>query len=115
MMLYQFDPWNLEQEVTLTLPEQLRFLRKYNAVKKKEEAATLRIDRSTYAYYEMRATQPSLSMVIRMALLYNVTTDFLLGIPQKGNQLTPFEQELLLLVSKYFPWEGENSETPSGV
>lgn len=115
MMLYQFDPRNLEQEVTLALPEQLRFLRGYNAVKQKEVAATLRIDRSTYAYYETGATQPSLSMVMRMALLYDVTTDFLLGIPQNENQPTLFEQEVLLLVGKFFPWGGENSETRSRV
>lgn len=114
-MLYQFEPRNVEREIALTLPEQLRFLRGYNAVKQKEVAATLRIDRSTYAYYETGATQPSLSMVMRMALLYDVTTDFLLGIPQNENQPTLFEQELLLLVGKYFPWGGENSETRSGI
>ena len=69
--------WN--GEIALTLPEQLRFLRKYNAVKQKEVATALRIERSTYAYYETGATQPSLTMVMRMALLYDVTTDFLLG------------------------------------
>lgn len=79
MMLYQFDPRNLEQEVTLTLPEQLRSLRGYNAVRQKDVAAALHIDRSTYAYYESGATQPSLSMLVKLALLYDVTTDFLLG------------------------------------
>ena len=114
-MLYEFEPRNLEWEVALALPEQLRFLRGYNAVKQKEVAAALRIERSTYAYYETGATQPSLSMVMRMALLYDVTTDFLLGIPQKENQPTLFEQEVLLLVGKYFPWGGENSETRSRI
>ena len=114
-MPYQFEPRNLEREIALTLPEQLRFLRKYNAVKQKEVATALRIERSTYAYYETGATQPSLTMVMRMALLYDVTTDFLLGIPQKENQPTLFEQEVLLLVGKYFPWGGENSETRSRI
>lgn len=79
MMLYQFDPRNLEQEVTLTLPEQFRFLRGYNAIRQREVAAVLHIDRSTYAYYETGATQPSLSILVKLALLYDVTTDFLLG------------------------------------
>lgn len=114
-MPYQFEPRHLEREIALTLTEQLRFLRKYNAVKQKEVATALRIERSTYAYYETGATQPSLSMVMRMALLYDVTTDFLLGIPQKENQPTLFEQEVLLLVGKYFPWGGENSETRSRI
>ena len=114
-MPYQFEPRHLERESALTLTEQLRFLRKYNAVKQKEVATALRIERSTYAYYETGATQPSLTMVMRMALLYDVTTDFLLGIPQKENQPTLFEQEVLLLVGKYFPWGGENSETRSRI
>lgn len=115
MMLYQFDPRNLEREITLALPEQLRFLRGYNAVKQKEVAAALCIERSTYAYYETGATQPSLSMVMRMALLYDVTTDFLLGIPQHENQPTLFEQEVLLLVGKFFPYGGESDETRSRI
>lgn len=105
-MPYQFEPRNLEREIALTLPEQLRFLREYNAVKQKEVATALRIERSTYAYYETGATQPSLSMVMRMALLYDVTTDFLLGIPQKENQPTPFEQDIILLVRKHFGEDG---------
>ena len=114
-MLYQFEPRNLEREVELVLPEQLRFLRGYNAAKQKEVAAALHIDRSTYAHYETGATQPFLSMVMRMALLYDVTTDFLLGIPQKEKQPTSFEKELLLLVSKHFPNEGENSKNRSRI
>lgn len=110
-MRYQFEPRNLERKVALVLPEQLRFLRGYNAVKQKEVAAALHIHRSSYAYYETGATQPSLSMVMRMALLYDVTTDFLLGIPQKEKAPTPFEQELLLLIGKHFSYGGENSET----
>ena len=114
-MLYQFDPMNLEQETVILLTKQLRHLRGYNAVTQREIADALCIDRSTYAYYETGATQPSLSMVMRMALLYDVTTDFLLGIPQKEKQPTPFEKELLLLVSKYFPNGGENSKNRSRV
>ena len=45
-MPYQFEPRNLEREIALTLPEQLRFLRKYNAVKQKEVATALRIGRN---------------------------------------------------------------------
>ena len=114
-MRYQFDPRNLEREVELVLPEQLRFLRACNAVKQKEVAAALHIHRSSYAYYETGATQPSLLILMRMALLYDVTTDFLLGIPQKEKQPTPFEQELLLLVSKFFQNGGESNETRSRV
>lgn len=114
-MRYHFEPRNLEREVTLALPEQLRFLRGYNAVKQKEVADALHIHRSSYAYYETGATQPSLFILMRLALLYDVTTDFLLGIPQKEKAPTTFEQELLLLVSKFFQNGGENNETRSRV
>ena len=114
-MLYQFEPRNLEREVALALPEQLRFLRACNAVKQKEVADALHIHRSSYAYYETGATQPSLLILMRLALLYDVTTDFLLGIPQKEKAPTPFEQELLLLIGKHFSYGGEKSETRSRI
>ena len=101
-MLYQFEPENLEAVVAVTITEQLRFLRGYNAVTQVEVYDALNIDRSTYAYYEKGKTQPSLLMVAKIARLYDVTTDFLLGLPQNEKQRSPFERELLLLVSKYF-------------
>lgn len=79
-MQYQFDPLIVMQPgITIRLPEQLRSLRGCNAVRQKDVAAALHIDRSTYAYYETGATQPSLSILVKLALLYDVTTDFLLG------------------------------------
>ena len=105
-MLYQFDPMNLEQETVILLTTQLRHLRGYNAVTQREIADALCIDRSTSAYYELGETQPSLLMLARLAKLYDVTTDYLLGIQPKEKQPTPFEQELLALVRKYW---GESS------
>ena len=105
-MLYQFDPRNLENESTIHLSKQLRHLRGYNAVTQREIADALCIDRSTYAYYELGETQPSLLMLVRLAKLYDVTTDYLLGIQPEEKQPTPFEQELLSLARKY--WGGND-------
>ena len=105
-MLYEFDPRNLENESTIRLTKQLRYLRGYNAVTQREIADALCIDRSTYAYYELGDTQPSLLMLVRLARLYDVTTDYLLGIQSEEKQPTPFERELLALVRKYW---GESS------
>ena len=105
-MLYQFDPMNLEQETVILLTKQLRHLRGYNAVTQREIADALCIDRSTYAYYELGETPPSLLMLVRLAKLYDVTTDYLLGIQPEEKQPTPFERELLSLVRKYW---GESS------
>ena len=104
-MLYEFDPRNLENESTLRLTKQLRYLRGYNAVKQQEIADALCIDRSTYAYYELGRTEPSLLMLVRLAKLYDVTTDYLLGIQPEEKQPTPFERELLSLVRRYFNFE----------
>ena len=105
-MLYEFDPRNLEDESTIRLTTQLRHLRGYNAITQREIANALCIDRSTYAYYELGETQPSLLMLVRLAKLYDVTTDYLLGIQPEEKPPTPFEQELLSLVRKYW---GESS------
>ena len=101
-MLYQFDPLNLENESSIRLTTQLRYLRGYNAVTQREIADALCINRSTYAYYELGETQPSLLMLVRLAKLYDVTTDYLLGIQPEEKQPTSFEQELLALVNKHF-------------
>ena len=101
-MLYQFDPMNLEQETVILLTKQLRYLRGYNAVTQREIADALCIDRSTYAYYELGETQPSLLMLVRLARLYDVTTDYLLGIQPEEKQPTPFEREPMALVRRHF-------------
>ena len=101
-MQYRFEPRNLEQETPILLTKRLRYLREYNAVTQREIADALCIDRSSYAYYELGETQPSLLMLVRLAKLYDVTTDYLLGIQPEEKPPTPFEQELLSLVRKYW-------------
>ena len=44
-------------------------------------------------------------MLVKLARLYDVTTDYLLGIQPEEKQPTPFERELLSLVRKYFNFE----------
>ena len=112
-MQYRFEPRNLEQETPILLTKRLRYLREYNVVTQREIADALCIDRSTYAYYELGETQPSLLMLVRLAKLYDVTTDYLLGIQPEEKQPTPFERELLSLVERYFPNGGEGYETCS--
>ena len=107
-MQYRFEPRNLEQETPILLTKRLRYLREYNAVTQREIADALCIERSTYAYYELGETQPSLLTLVKLARLYDVTTDYLLGIQPEEKPPTPFEQELLSLVRKYW---GESSES----
>lgn len=58
----------------------LRMLRKQTGVTQKEIAQSLNIDRSTYAYYETDKTNPDLNTLRRMANIFHVSTDYLLGI-----------------------------------
>ena len=97
----------------MLLANNLKFLRKRHGYTQSQVALLLEINRSTYAYYELGETQPSLLILARLAQLYDVTTDYLLGIQPEEKQPTPFERELLSLVERYFPNGGEGYETCS--
>ena len=84
----QPDRKDIEQALPLKLPERLRRMRGYHLMHQSEVAALLHMDRSTYAYYETGVSQPSLSTLMKLAMLYGVSTDFLLGMPQKEEQAT---------------------------
>ena len=58
----------------------LRQLRRQCGITQKEIAKSINIDRSTYAYYETDKTNPDLSTLRRLALIFRVSTDYLLGI-----------------------------------
>ena len=58
----------------------LRALRQKNGWTQKQMAEMLHINRSTYAYYETGATQPDLDMLCRIARLFDVSLDDLLGL-----------------------------------
>ena len=92
----------------MLLANNLKFLRKRHGYTQSQVALLLEINRSTYAYYELGETQPSLLTLVKLARLYDVTTDYLLGIQPEEKPPTPFEQELLSLVRKYW---GESSES----
>lgn len=68
-----------EQPVVPLLPKRLKQLRGFHLLTQNEVAPVLHMDRSTYAYYETGKTCPDFSTVVRLAHLFNVTTDYLLG------------------------------------
>ena len=67
----------------------LRMLRRQTGVTQKEIAPSLNIDRSTYAYYETDKTNPDLSTLRRIASIFNVSTDYLLGIETPVGRAVP--------------------------
>ena len=68
----------------------LRMLRVRARMTQKQVAQILNLDRSTYAYYETATTCPDYETLVRLAKMYRVTTDYLLGLedgPEAGQKL----------------------------
>lgn len=62
----------------LLLSAMLKQNRNSLGLTQEQVAQILNIDRSTYAYYELGRSEPSLENLIRLANLYGVTIDSLL-------------------------------------
>jgi len=61
--------------------EQLKVLRKRERMTQAEIALKLGVDRSTYAKYENGQSEPNFETIQKLASLYNVSVDFLIGGP----------------------------------
>lgn len=62
-----------------TLGSRLRKLRESKHFKQEQIARLLNVNKTTVSYYENNARQPSYSTLIRIASIFNVSTDYLLG------------------------------------
>ena len=60
--------------------ENLLELRNERGLRQKDVADSLAIAQPTYALYEAGERKPSVSILIRMAYYFGVTTDYLLGL-----------------------------------
>lgn len=73
----------------------LKQLRQAYRMTQKQVAQILNFDRSTYAYYETATTSPDYETLMRLAKMYRVTTDYLLGLedgPEAGGAVRPRAQ-----------------------
>lgn len=61
--------------------QRLKELRIENKMMQKELAAKLGIKQATFSAYESGKNKPSLSIVVQLAEILNVSTDYLLGVP----------------------------------
>ena len=61
------------------LPERLKRLRQSMHLSQKQLARLLRVDRSTISSYESSVRQPPLDTLSRIADVFDVSTDYLLG------------------------------------
>ncbi len=60
--------------------ERLKKLRKENRLTQSELAKQLHVTKSIISYYELGDRTPSTDILIKLAYIFNVSTDYLLGI-----------------------------------
>lgn len=63
--------------------EKLKLLRTSRKMSQKELAERLNIAKSVISFYESGDRMPSYEVLIKIAQIFNVTTDYLLGINKK--------------------------------
>ena len=74
----------------IMLYPRLKDLREDNDLKQREVAAYLYIDQSLYSNYERGKREIPTCFVIKLAKLYNTSTDYLLGLT---NDLKPYRKK----------------------
>lgn len=67
-------------------PERLKNARKTAGYTQKEVEQETGIERSRLSYYENGKREPDIETLGELATLYEVSTDWLLGITQKSNK-----------------------------
>lgn len=67
-------------EFSIDFGSNLRFLRNCLELSQSEVADFLNVSRSTYTSYELGRTQPSLETLCKIAILYRISLNDLLGI-----------------------------------
>lgn len=95
--------------------ERIRYLRIKNNLTSKELSRALEISESSISLYENGKRQPNITLLIKIANYFNVTTDFLLGIESCVNDtkasVTDFSKTLqnvitLLNCNEYIIFDG---------
>ena len=77
----------LEDE-PLTFRVKIRQLREKYGYTQKKMSELLGVERSTYTYYETGKTEPSLRVLRKMAVVFHVSTDYLVDMSDTGNSTT---------------------------
>ena len=74
--------------------ERLKFLRRSSKLTQEQVAKYIGVKRVAYTAYEAGRTSPSLENLVKIAQLYNVTTDMLLGcFTNAPSIINAFEKE----------------------
>lgn len=90
------------------LGKRLKVARINSNMSRKQVAERLGISESIIGLYETESRQPSLHVLVKLASLYKVTTDYLLGCEPSDSRalsltgMTPQQIEALSLTAKCF-------------
>lgn len=68
--------------------KRLKKAREYNGITQVEVSNVLKISQSTYAGYEKGIRQPSLETVALLSRLFEVSSDWLLGLTAESNMVS---------------------------
>jgi transcriptional regulator with XRE-family HTH domain len=86
-------------QIMINLGNKLKTLRIQRQMTLKDVACRVGVSKSIVSAYENGSRRPSYEMLIKLARLFNVTTDYLLGLEQKKqldlSGLTIAQQESL--------------------
>nr|WP_300093604.1 helix-turn-helix transcriptional regulator [Sedimentibacter sp.] len=78
--------------------EVIRNLRMRNNLSSKELSKILNISESSVSLYESGKRKPSLSLIIKIADYFSVSTDYLLGLSDKENENNMAERDFSMLL-----------------
>ena len=90
------------EDKPLTFRFKIRELREKYGYTQKKMSELLGIERSTYTYYETGKTEPSLRVLRKMAVVFHVSTDYLVDMSDTKNSI---EEKMLspYLRKKHIP------------
>lgn len=69
--------------------QRLRDIREDNNIKQEELARILNIKQTQYSRYELGKNMMSVDKYIKLAIFYNVTLDYLLGVIDEPHKIFP--------------------------
>ena len=75
------------EDKPLTFRFKIRELREKYGYTQKKMSELLGIERSTYTYYETGKTEPSLRVLRKMAVVFHVSTDYLVDMSDTKNSI----------------------------
>ena len=86
----------------MTIAESLRRFRKEFGIAQKDVAKILGIRQPSYQPYEVNV-KPSAEVIIKIAVAFNISADYLLGLTDKPRSLNgeDFENEVIELATAY--------------